>query len=430
MIGGPIRTMVVRGVPEVLMDALEPPGVGVSSASLEAAGREPMRSVRVSKRAMARLAHGHPWIFSNEVEQGLPRVTPGDPVRVLDPAGQPFAVGYANPQSLIAVRVLGPPEMELDAVWMRDRVSEAWEYRRQVLADPRFGRVIYGESDGLPGLIVDRFDDVLVLQALTAGAERLVPLLLDRLLETFDPVCVVAANDSSFRALEGLPRERRVLHGELPSLVLCREGGLTFAIDPLGGQKTGFFFDQRDNRARFGGLVKGGRVLDLFCYSGGFGLVAARAGAFVIGRDSSEAALDLARANAERNGLAGRCTFEAAELLEAAPVPSEEIEAFDAVVVDPPPLARNRKSRAAAWRALARLCRDATARVRPGGILVACTCTHHLSADDLRDAVASGGARAGRTLRILAAGVQAADHPILPSAPETEYLRALFVHVR
>jgi 23S rRNA (cytosine1962-C5)-methyltransferase len=379
---------------------------------------------------MARLVHGHPWIFGNEIESGLSRVAPGELVRILDPAGIPFAVGYANPNTLIAVRILGAPGIELDAGWMRDRVRAAWELRERVLPDPRYGRLIYGESDGLPGIIVDRFDSVLVVQALTVGAERLTPLLVDLLREIFDPVCIVAANDSSFRGMEGLPRERTILYGELPLPVVCREAGLEFEIDSLGGQKTGFYYDQRDNRRRFAELVPGGRVLDLFCYTGAWALVAAKAGATAIGRDSSEPALALARANAERNGLGAHCTFESAELLEAAPIPPEEIEAFDSVIVDPPPLARNRKSRPSAWRALARLCRDATARVRPGGLLVVCVCTHHLSADDLRDAVAVGGAKAGRTLRVIGTGTQAADHPILPSAPETAYLHALFVDVR
>jgi 23S rRNA (cytosine1962-C5)-methyltransferase len=384
----------------------------------------------VSRRAAARVVQGHPWVFANDVTADLKEYDPGEVVSVLDPGGRALGTGYVNPRALIAVRLVDRAAAVVDRIFLEERIRHAATYRARVLDDVRHARLVFGESDQLPGVVVDRFGEVLVVQLLTAGADRWEADLLDVLEAQTGARTIVLANDSAFRELEGLERGRRVARGELPAEIHVEEGGLRFLADLAGGQKTGWYYDQRDNRRAFADRVgEGARVLDLFCYTGSWAIAAAARGATAIGRDSSEAALALATANAELNGVAARTRFEREDLLTAGEVPREEREAFDAVVLDPPPLARNRKSRPSALRAMVRLTRDAVIRVRRGGLLVACSCSHHLGAADLAEAVAIGAAKAGRRLRVIHRGGQAPDHPILPAAPETEYLHALFLDV-
>ncbi len=390
----------------------------------------PPKTLPISSRAAARLRAGHPWVFANEVATDLKAFEPGEAVSILAPDGRFLATGYVNPAVLIAARVLSRRREPVDRRFLERRLTEAVNYRERVLADPRFGRLVYSESDGLPGFIVDRYDDVFVIQTLTAGAARLEAELLNVLREQHSARAIVLANDAPARELEGLSPERRVAVGELSGPLVVEELGLLYEVDPLGGQKTGHYHDQRENRRLFANLVSGEAVLDLFCYEGSWALVAARKGISAIGRDASRRALKAARRNAELNGLSERCRFERADLLQGPIFDDADRSRFDAVVLDPPPLARNRKSRLSALRTMVRLVRDAALMVKPGGLLVACSCSHHVSAEDLRGAVAEGGAKAKRQLRIITRGGQSPDHPVLPAAPETEYLHALFLEVR
>ncbi len=392
-------------------------------------GRRTRGRVSVSARCASRLARGHLWVFSSDVTSDLAAIAPGDVCTIVDPRGRGFGTATVNPHALIAARLLGA-DADPDDAFLRTRLRDAIAYRERVLDDVRFGRLVYGESDGLPGFVVDRYGDVAVVQTLTAGAARLEAAFCRLVVDVTGVDTVVLANDSPFRALEGLGAERRMAIGTLPGRVIARERDLELEVDVLGGQKTGYFYDQRDTRATLGAWIDGGRVLDLFCYTGAFALEAARHGASVVGRDRSPGALEIARRNADAGGVAAACRFEHAELLGAGAVPGEEASRFDVVVLDPPPLARNRRARASALRAMTRLCRDALVRVRPGGLLIACTCSHHLTRADLLSAVGAGGAKLGRELRLVAETRQAADHPVLPAMPETEYLFALFVEVR
>jgi 23S rRNA (cytosine1962-C5)-methyltransferase len=360
-------------------------------------------TIPVTRRAAGRIVAGHPWVFANEVTARLPDYAPGQAVDVVDPTGRSLASGYVNPSTLIAIRITGRAGEGLDGAWLRRRLERARAYRERVLPDPRFGRLLFAESDGVPGLVIDRYDDVYVVQVQTAGMVALQSEVVAALTEQ-GARAVVLANDSSYRELEGLERERRLAHGSVEGPVDIEEHGLRFQADVVGGQKTGYYYDQRDNRARFASLVKGGEVLDLFCYTGSWSIAAARNGAQVIGRDSSAAALEQARRHAESRR-------------------------FAAVVLDPPPLAKNRKSRPAALRAMVRLVRDAAVQVSRHGVLVVCSCSHHIGADDLTDAVATGLAKGRREGRIMARGGQAPDHPVLPPAPETSYLHALFIEL-
>jgi len=391
---------------------------------------ETHRALSVSSRAAARVVQGHPWVFANDVTADLKDYAPGEPVTVLDPGGRALGTGYVNARALIAVRLVDREKTPLDRALLDRRIRSALGYRTRVLDDVRFGRLVFGESDRLPGVVVDRFGDVLVVQLLTAGADRWTDDLLDLLLEHTGASAVVLANDSPFRELEGLTRERGVARGELPDECHLEEGGLRFIADLAHGQKTGWYYDQRENRRAFADrITEGMEVLDLFTYTGSWAITAAAKGATAIGRDSSEAALALATQNAALNDVTDRVRFERDDLLGAEAVPREERARFDAVVLDPPPLARNRKSRPSALRAMVRLSRDAVTRVTKGGLLVACSCSHHVNAADLAEAVATGAAKAGRRLRVIRSGGQAPDHPVLPAAPETEYLHALFLDV-
>jgi 23S rRNA (cytosine1962-C5)-methyltransferase len=390
------------------------------------------KSLEIDAGAAARVRGGHPWVFANEVRSPLKDFEPGEIVRIVEPGGRLLGSGYVNPRVLIAVRLLSRGEVMPDRDFVRSRIRDAVAYRERILDDARFGRMVFSESDGLPGIIVDRYGDTFAVQTSTAGASKLEPIVAEVLQSDFGARGVVAANDSPFRELEGLPLGRSVLAGEVPDRVAIEELGLVLEIDPLGGQKTGHYYDQHENRRRFVKLLgSGGRVLDLFCYSGSWALLAARAGGRAIGRDSSERAVAAAVRNAELNALADRCTFERRDLLAPDGEPGEgEHRLFDAVVLDPPPLARNRRAAPAAVRTMMRLVRDAVEKVRVGGLLVACSCSHHMSAADLTQAAAIGAAKARRRLRIITRGGQAPDHPLLPAAPETEYLHALFLEVR
>jgi len=390
--------------------------------------RPQRQTIPVTRRAAGRVSGGHPWVFANEITARLIDYEPGQVVDIVDPSGRALASGYINPSTLIAIRVTGRPGEGLDRAWLRRRLERAQAYRERVLADPRFGRLLFAESDSVPGLIVDRYDDVYVAQIQTAGMAALQSEVVEAL-TGMGGRAVVLANDSGYRELEGLERERRVAVGSVDEPIVIEEHGLRFLADVVGGQKTGYYYDQRDNRERFASLVSGGEVLDLFCYTGSWSILAARNGARVLGQDSSVPALELARRNAELNEVGDRCRFEAADLLSAEPLPQSVHRRFDAVILDPPPLAKNRKSRPPALRAMVRLVRDAALQVRRHGLLVVCTCSHHLRADDLVEVVAAGLGKGRREGRIIARGGQAPDHPVLPPAPETSYLHTLFIEL-
>jgi len=391
---------------------------------------ETIKKLPVSGRAAARMRVGHPWVFANEVTTSLKAFEAGEVVEVVAPDGKIFGTAYVNPSVLIAARLISASRERLDRSFLKSRLNDALAYREKVLTDPRFGRIVFSESDGLPGFVLDRYGDVFALQTLTMGASRVEHDFVQVIQEVTGARAIVAVNDAPIRKMEGLPLERALVAGELSEAVVIEEHGLHFEVDLIGGQKTGHFYDQRDNRRLFESVVGSGEVLDQFCYTGSWSLIAARCGATVIGRDSSKGAIRAARHNAELNGLSDRCTFERRDLFDSGEIADSELSRFEAVVLDPPPLARTKKTKASAVRAMARLVREAALRVAPGGVLVACSCSFHMSAGDLLEAVAAGAAKAKRQVRVIAKGGQTPDHPILPALPETEYLRALFLEVR
>ncbi len=379
-----------------------------------------------------RVKSGHPWAFSNEIAmtpeaRALP---PGSLVRLEGDDGWRHGTWQFNPHSLIGARRLDrDPAARVDAAWLAARLGAALALRERLYPGAPYHRLVHAEADGLPGLVLDRYGDALALQANTAGMERLTPALVEALRGLLAPRLIVARNDAAVRGLEGLEEAVHPLLGE-GGAARVDEGGLGFAVDLLGGQKTGWFFDQRENRDRVARLAAGAAVLDAFCHTGGFGLRCAAAGAArVVLLDRSAPALDLALRSAAENGLAARVTARREEALEALERMAGEGARFDIVVADPPAFAKSRKDQPAALRGYAKLARLAAALVAPGGFLFLASCSHHVAPAEFADAAVHGILRARREARVLFQGGAGPDHPVHPLLPESAYLKAMLFHL-
>jgi len=388
--------------------------------------------VALKKGEDKRLRFGHPWAFSNEIqmEAQVKALPPGSLVALTDAGGVRLGLATFNPHSLIAARLLERDvEIAIDRDFFATRIARAVDLRDRLIGAPYY-RLIHAEADGLPGLIVDRFDDVLSVQANTAGMELLTPLVVDALHAVLRPRAIVARNDTAARALEGLGQETAMLHGALDAPVGLREYEAKFFADLASGQKTGWFYDQRDNRRFAAELATGARVLDVYCYAGGFAVQAALADAkSVLALDRSEPALAMAAKAADANDVAKLVTFQRGEAFAELEKMEAAKEKFGLVIADPPAFVKSRKdlkSGAQGYRKLARL---ASSLVEPGGFLVIASCSHlvdpPLFAEQVRRGLADNR-RSGRILRSLGA---APDHPVHPALPETAYLKALFLQV-
>jgi 23S rRNA (cytosine1962-C5)-methyltransferase len=384
--------------------------------------------LRLRKNEDRRLRAGHCWVFSNEVDTQATPLTgfeSGEPVVVEDAKGHVLGTGYVNPHALICARLVSrDPRHVLDRSLITHRLNVALSLRERLFPN-RFYRVAFSDSDALPGLIVDRYEDVLVAQLTTAGMERIKSEVVAALEKTFRPRAILLRNDSPIRALEGLTRYSETVLGDVPDRVAVEELGVRFDVPLVTGQKTGWFYDQRDNRARLRRYAKGARVLDVFSYVGGFGLQAAAAGArSVLCVDSARSAVDNVRHNAEANGF-GHCVraehddaFEVLRRLRA------ERERFDVVILDPPALIKRKKDVKAGTDAYRRLNQMAMQVLGKDGILLSCSCSYHLARDTLRDVLLRASRHLDRFLELIEEGHQAADHPIHPAIPETAYLKA------
>jgi 23S rRNA (cytosine1962-C5)-methyltransferase len=396
----------------------------------ETAADDPATRPRVTLLAgrHRRAEGGHPWIFSNEVQMdaATKALAPGSLVTLLRADDSPLGLAMFNPHTLLAARLLDRDAARpIGRRFLARRIGRALKLRERLFDVPYY-RLVHAEADGLPGLVVDRFGAVLVVQSNAAGMARLEPVVLDALGELLRPEVIVLRNDSPARGLEGLPPDARVAKGSLDGAVAVHENGAVFRADLLAGQKTGWFFDQRDNRRFIGALARGSRVLDLYCFTGGFAVQAARAGAAaVLGIDRSEAALALATATAELNGVGRTCSFRRAEAFAEAAGLAARGERFDIVVADPPAFAKSRKDVPAALRGYRKLARLAASVTAGGGILFVASCSFHVGAAEFADAVRRGLADAGRAGRILRLAGADADHPIHPALPESAYLKTL-----
>jgi len=387
--------------------------------------------LRLLPKQDRRLKSGHPWAFSNEVAMKPEHRTwpAGAPVRIEGDDGWRYGTFMFNPHSLIAARLLDrDPDAGIDADWVRARIASAVQLRARV-APGTHHRLVHAEADRLPGLVIDRFGDVAVVQANTAGMDRLLPEITAALLDLLPLRAIVARNDSAARLQEGLPQTVALLHGTEAGAV-AEEGGVRFPVDPLSGQKTGFFFDQRSNRDQVAALARGARVLDVFCHTGAFGLRAAAAGAdAVVLVDSSQPALDHALSAATANGLHGRVSARRGDAFDTMGALAAANERFDIVVCDPPAFAKSRKDQDAGLRAYHRMTRLAAPLVQPGGFLFVASCSHHAPVDLFTAQVTSALSRAKREARIVHAGAAGPDHPVRPSLPESAYLRSLLINL-
>jgi 23S rRNA (cytosine1962-C5)-methyltransferase len=371
-----------------------------------------------------RVRGGHPWIFSNEVELWQGDVTDGGLVDVTDHRGAFLGRAYVNRHSLITARLLTRGRDEVDTAFFVKRLERAKRLRDGVYPGEPAVRLVYGESDQLPGLIVDRYGDWLAVQVLTLGMERRLIELKAAIEQVFAPKGAVMVADSPLRALEGLDQRREVWFGDVPERADVRIGDFQVSVDLLHGQKTGLFLDQRENRKRAEARAKGRTALDVFCYQGEWAMHLARGGAqSVLAVDSSQPALLLARTNAEANGMNDRIQFLRMDAFDALRRFEREGKRYGIVVLDPPALIKSRRAVAAGAKAYREYNRLAMSLLEEDGILVTCSCSHHLDDDLFRQVLLEAARAARRPMRILDWAGEAADHPRLLAVPETHYLK-------
>ena len=367
-----------------------------------------------------RLLMGHPWVFSNEIiiDRPAKALPQGSVVRLVDSHNRFLGIGYFNPHSLISVRVLSYQDEAIDAVWVENRLRKAAELKDRLVGKPYY-RLVHSESDGLPGVICDRFGDVFVVQLNTAGADFLQPVLEKAIQKTFSAKQIIFKQEQSIRRLENIP----IVESEASLIVEGEEGPVRFLADVGQGQKTGWFYDQRDNRALFASLCKGKTVLDCYSFTGSFGLYAAKAGAkSVLAIDRSEAALDMVKKNAELNGV----SIETRQG-EAFDVLAMMDETFDCVMIDPPAVIKVKKDHAVGLKGYTKLVKLAQKCVKPGGILMFTSCSHHATLDDLRGILSHVFTKRGaRILKTLCAGP---DDPTHPHLVESSYLKGFLLQL-
>jgi 23S rRNA (cytosine1962-C5)-methyltransferase len=382
--------------------------------------------IRIKPKEGRRARAGAPWIFSNELNMdgGTKALVPGALVHVQGDDGQNFGTGYFNPKSLIAVRLLDPASNQrIDAAFFAGRLKRALAIR-EAIYDAPFYRLVHAEGDGLPGLVIDRFGDLCSVQVTTAGMEALTPALLEALDSVIAPKTVILRNDTPSRALEGLENYVRVAKGEVPSRITVVENGVRYFADLSTGQKSGCYYDQRDNHMFMAKLAAGRSVLDAYCYAGGFAIAAGVAGAKeVIGLDSSQAALSLAEDAAKANGIAAQ--FVKADVFEEMERLGARGDKFDIVIADPPPFVKARKDLEAGAKAYRKLARLAAAVTAPGGFLFLASCSHNMPVDRFALECGIGILRGERRAALIHQSGAGADHPVHPLLPETAYLKAL-----
>lgn len=384
---------------------------------------EPMAVI--SPKGADRLRAGHLWIYRGDVLQS--EAEPGAIVSVRDKKGQFCGRAFYSSSSLITLRLLTAQAGTIDRNFWKQRLEQAWQLRQRVVRSTGVYRLVHGEGDGLPSIIVDRYGDVLSLQTLSQGAEQIKPNLVGLLVELFQPQTVVERNDSKVRELEGLPQKQGLLHGRDPGEIVCQENDLQFYFNPLSGQKTGAFLDQRENRAWAGKLARG-KALDCFCYAGSFAVHMASSCEEVEALDISEAAVEMGRRNAALNG----CTnirFETGNVFDRLRLYDHLKRRFDTIVLDPPAFAKNRAHLESALRGYREINLRALRLLTSGGLLVTASCSQLIDESSFLNLLTQAAADARKKVQVLQKRTQAQDHPFLLTMPETYYLKCLFLRV-
>ena len=393
---------------------------------------ETLAVVKLKPGQEDRLRAGHLWVFSNEIAGVEGPAETGSLAQVLTAGGESLGVAFYNPKSLIAARLLSRQVETVDAAFFHKRLAAALAYRQKACPGETSYRLAFGESDGLPGLVADRYGDAVVLQVFSAGMEARLPLIETALKELLDPRGIFLKNDHRSRSLEGLPGECRLLSGTVPERVAISEGGLRFWV-PIGeGQKTGHYFDQRENRAFLRPWFQDRAVVDLYCYTGAFAVNAAKSGAkAVLAVDSSGPAVELARENAKLNGVSEAVTCDEADAEAVLESFASGRQPFrpDMILLDPPSLVPSKKHLPKALRAYAKLNSLALKALAPGGVLATSTCSHHVDRESFVSMLRHAAGKARRSCRLAALRGQAADHPVLLAMPETEYLHFALLEV-
>ena len=379
--------------------------------------------VRVSRKGADRFRDGHPWIFRSDVSD-TGAAQPGDVVRVLDHRNQSIGQAHYSAASQIALRMLSK---SADSIDLGLRIATAQRFREQIVTDSNAYRLVHAEADFMPALIVDRYADCFTVQALDQGMDKALPQIVEALEAQFAPRAIVARNDAAVRSLEQLPRETKLVSGELDTPVAIHMNGFHLEADLVHGQKTGIYLDQRENYLAAARYAQG-KALDCFTSTGGFALHLARTCETVEAVDSSAPALATAARNATANEIAN-ISFREADAFDLLSSYASARRVFDTVVLDPPAFAKSRKQLDGAMRGYKDINLRALRLLGPGGILVTCSCSHHVSEAMLLEVLAEASLDAGKTLRVLERRTQAQDHPILLTVPETHYLKCLIFQV-
>ena len=387
-----------------------------------------MASVTLRKTRETRVRAGHPWIYASEIEKVEGDFQNGDIVDMLNFRGGFIGRAFYNPVSQISIRMLTTVDEPCDRDFFRERIQDAWEYRKK-LCDPESCRLIYSESDFMPGLVVDKFGDYLSVQILSLGMERIKDMIVELLVEVVNPRGIYERSDVPVRRYEGLEQRSGLLYGNVPDQIDMYENGILFSVDLKDGQKTGFFLDQKQNRAGIAPFCKDARVLDCFCHNGSFSLHAAKFGArSVLGVDISEDALVVARENARRNNL-DNVTFEAHNCFDHLRELTDAGEKFDLVVLDPPAFTKSKATVESALRGYKEINLRGLKLVKSGGYLVTCSCSQHISTEMFQQMINEAVRDSKKRVRMIEYRTQGYDHPILPASPETKYLKCMYLQV-
>ncbi|WP_343305694.1 class I SAM-dependent rRNA methyltransferase [Chitinophaga niabensis] len=390
-----------------------------------------MTKVFLKKKIQNRVLLGHPWIFGNEVGQIDGEVNPGDIVDVFTHTGVFVGRGYINPQSQILVRLLTRDRNEqVNDGFFLNRLQKAWDYRKKI-GYVENCRLVFGEADELPALVIDKFNDYLVIQTLALGIDRWKPAIVAALEKIFSPKGIYERNDVPVRELEGLPQQKGFLSAPFDTNIILKENGLKFHVDIVNGQKTGYFLDQQDNRRAIQHIVKGADVLEAFCYTGTFSCHAAHYGAkSVLGLDISEHAVATARRNAELNGLQDICQFQAVNAFDQLKQWTKEDKKFDVVILDPPAFTKSRENIQKAITGYKEINLRGMKLLKPGGFLVTASCTNLVDPSMFLETIDMAAKDARKKLRQVTFMTQAQDHPILWNIENTTYLKFLIVEVQ
>lgn len=385
---------------------------------------------KIHLKRTKRINGGHLWVFSNEIYESTRGYAPGSLVELFDRHESFLGTGYINPNSLISVRVLSRERAEINRDFFVKRMREAFDLRKRLFEGRDALRLIYSEGDYLPGLIADRYGKCIVLQFLTYGVESFKDMIIELVDEILAPDVIVLKNESRSRAIEGLPLYKELIKGSLDRLPVIEENGLSIEIDPFGGQKTGYFLDQKDNRRALRQYLKGGKGLDLFCYSGAWSLAAAMWGAEVTGVDESERAIGQAKKNAAMNALQGRAAFVRDDVFSfLRRSVADNREKYDFIVLDPPAFVKSSAKMKEAVKAYREVNRLSMGLLKRGGLLVTSSCSYHLGREMFLEMLREASKDAQRGLRLLELRSQDRDHPVLLAMPETEYLKCAFLVV-